>query len=159
MRDFRIRDSPRTESDLREYLADTAARHGVERPDEVLRATITSVTKGALCRPFKPLRPYSGILSDHGVKLPIAAAWLREVHNQAAATTAHRGHPLDLDFLTAAFDPAEWDPYFDPVAHLLVSLLGDLLHADTHPVDFRRRGLFSAAVADGPILRDDRSRV
>ena len=160
LRDLRLRDSPRTESDLtdlRNYLAYTAARHGVERPDEVLRATsITSATKGALCRPSKPLRPYSGIQPDLGVELPTAEARLQEVHNQAAATTAHRGHTLDLDILTAAFDPAKWDPYFDPVAHLPVSLLGDLLHAGIHPADRRRRGLYSAAVADGPVLRDDR---
>ena len=129
----------------------------MERPDEVLRATsITSATKGALCRPSKPLRPYSGIQPDLGVELPTAAARLQEVHYQAAATTANRGHTLDLDFLTAAFDPAKWDPYFDPVAHLPVSLLGDLLHAGIHPADRHRRGLYNAAVADGPVLRDDR---
>ena len=160
LRDLRLRNFPRTESDLtdlRDNLADTAARHGVERPDEVLRATsITSATKGALCRPSKPLRPCSGILPDLGVELPTAAARLQEVHNQAAATTADHGHTLDLDFLTAAFDPAKWDPYFDPVAHLPVSLLGDLLHAGIHPADRHRRGLYSAAVTDGPMLRDDR---
>ena len=78
------------------------------------------------------------------------------MHNQAAATTAHHGHTLDPDFLTAAFDPAKWDPYFDPSAQLPVSLLGDLLHAGIHPADRHRRGLYSAAVADGPVLRDDR---
>ena len=160
LRDLRLRSAPRTDSDLadlREFLASTAARHGVERPDDVLRSTsITSATKGALCRPSKPLRPYSGILPDIGATLPSPSARLQEVHDQAAATTAHRGHTLDRDFLTAMYDPAKWDPHFDPIAHIPTPLLGDLLAAGLDPRDCQHRDLHSRSVAAGPVLRDDR---
>ena len=160
LRDLRRRSAPRTDAelaDLREFVAATAARHGVERPDEVLRSTtITGATKGALCRPSNPLRPYSGIQPDLGCELPTATARLQEVHDQASATTRHRGHTPDLDFLTATYDPSKWDPYFDPIAHLPAGLLGDLLAAGVDPRDRPRRGLFSRQVAEGPVLRPDR---
>ena len=131
-------------------MAATAARHGVERPDDALWSTaITGATKGALCRPSNPLRPL-------GCELPTAAARLQEVHDQASATTKHRGQTPDLDFLTATYDPAKWDPYFDRIAHLPAKLLGDLLAAGVDPRDRPRRGLFSRQVAEGPVLRPDR---
>ena len=160
LRDLRLRSAPRTESelaDLRDFLASTAARHGVERPDDVLRTTsITSATKGALCRPSKPLCPYSGILPDIGATLSSPSARLQEIHDQAAATTAHRGHTLDRDFLTAVYDPTKWDQYFDPIAHIPAPLLGDLLAAGLDPRDCQHRGLYSRSIAAGPVLRDDR---
>ena len=159
-RDLRLRSATRSESDmadLREFLASTAARHGVERPDDVRRATsITSATKGALCRPSKPLRPYSGILDDIGSALSSPSARLQEGHDQAAATTAHRGHTLDRDFLTATHDPNKWDSYFDPIAHIPAPLLGDLLAAWLDPRDRQHRALYNRSVAAGPVLRDDR---
>ena len=42
---------------------------------------------------------------DRGVELPTATAWLAEVTEQASATTRHRGHTMDIDFLTSAYDP------------------------------------------------------
>ena len=150
LRDLRRRSAPRIDAEL-------ADRHGVERPDEVLRSTtITKATKGALCRPSIPLRPYSGIQPDLGCELPIATARLQEVHDQASATTKHRGHTPDLDFPTATYDPSKWDPYFDPIAHLPAGLLGDLLAVGVDPRDRPRRGLFSRQVAEGPVLRPDR---
>ena len=160
LRDLRRRSAPRTDAEpagLRDFVAATAARHGVQRPDDVLRSTaITGATRGALCRPSKPLRPYSGIQPDLGCELPTATARLQEVHDQASATTKHRGHTPDLDFLTATYDPAKWDPYFDPIAHLPAKLLGDLLAAGIDPRDSPRRDLYSRRVAEGPVLRPDR---
>ena len=85
LRDLRRPSAPRTEAelaDLREFVAARAALHGFERPDEILRSTaITGATKGALCPPSNPLRPYSGIQPDLGCELPTAAARLQEVHD------------------------------------------------------------------------------
>ena len=160
LRDIRQRSTPYMESDmeaLRELLADAEARHGVERPNDVPRSTsITSATKGALCRPCKPLRPYSGIQPDIGAEPPTSAARLQEVHDQAAATTAHRGRTLDRDYLTATYDPSKCDPFFDPVAQLATSLLGDPLATRVEPRDRQHRGLYSSTIADWPVLRDNR---
>ena len=65
------------------------------------------------------------------------------MHDQASATTKHRGHTPDLDFLTATYNPTKWDPYFDPVTHLPANLLGDLLAAGIDLQDRPRRDLFS----------------
>ena len=55
---------------LQAAIVEAAARHGIHRPDQALRSTtITSATKGALARPSKPLRPYSGIQPDARVEL------------------------------------------------------------------------------------------
>ena len=144
-------------ADLRALLADTAARHHHERPDVVLRHTsITSATKGTLHRPSKPLRPYSGIRPDLGVDLPTASTRLAEITEQASAPSRHRGHTMDIDFLTASFDPHKWDPYFDALDHMPASLLGHMLHQGIDPHDRHRRGLLSESLASGPVLREDR---
>ena len=109
MCDLRQRAAFRSESKLaklREFPGTKTTRHGFERPDDVLRTTsISSPTKGALCRPSKPLCHYSGILPGMGATLPTPEARLQEVHDQMSSTTAHRDHTLDRDFLTATHDP------------------------------------------------------
>ena len=50
---------------------------------------------------------------------------------------------MDSYFLMATYNPAKWDPYFDPIAHLPASLLGDLLAAGIDPRDRSRRGLYN----------------
>ena len=118
LHDLRTRSHPRTAegiADLQALLSDTGARLRQERPDQVLRQTsITFATRSALHRPSKPLAPYSRIQPDRGVELPTATAWLAEVTEQALATTRHRRHTMDIDFLTSAYDPQKWTPFFDP---------------------------------------------
>ena len=95
------------------------------QPRIALRGTtITSATKGALARPSKPLRPYSGIQPDLGVEHHSPQARLREVRDHASATTQHRGHTTDIHLLSALYDPSKWAPYFDPVDHITATLLG-----------------------------------
>ena len=36
-------------------------------------------------------------------------------------------------YLAALCDPLEWDPYFDPLAHIPTALLGDMVHARLDP--------------------------
>ena len=156
LQDLRARSHPRTAEEIADFqalLSDTVAHHMQERPDQVLRqTTITSATGSALHRPSKPLSPYGQIRPDRGVELPTAAARLAEVTEQASATTHHRGHTMDVDFLTAAFDPHKWTPFFDPIQHIPASLLGDMLYRGVDPRDPQARGL-SIQVALGPPLR------
>ena len=159
LQDLRARCHPRTAediADLQALLTDTVAHHRQERPDHVRQTTITSATRSALHRPSKPLSPYSHIQPDRGVKLPTAAARLAEVTEQASATTCHRGHTMDVDFLAAAFDPHKWTPFFDPIQHIPASLLGDMLYRGVDPRNPQARGLYNIRVASGPPLRDDR---
>ena len=65
---------------------------------------------------------------------------------------------MDVDFLTASFDPHKWDPYFNPLDHILAGHLGDTLHEGIDQRDHRRRGLLSESLASGPILKEDRIR-
>ena len=54
------------------------------------------------------------------------------------------------------YDPAKLDAYFNPMAHIPASLLGDLLAARLHPRDRHHQGLFSRSLAVARFLRDDR---
>ena len=160
LHDLRTRSHPRTAEDiayLQALFSDTAARHRQERPDQVLRQTsITSATRSALHRPSKPLAPYSRIQADCGVELPTAMTRLAEVTEQASATTRHRGHTLDIDFLTSAYDPQKWTPFSDPIQHVSSNLLGDMLFHGVEPRDPQARGLYSVRTAAGSPLLDDR---
>ena len=145
LHDHRTRSHPLTAediADLQALLSDTPARHRQERPDQVLRETsITSATRSALHR---------------GVELPTATARLAEVTEQASATTRHRGHTMDIDFLTSAYDPQKWTPFLDHIQHVPSNLLGDMLFHGVDPRDPRARGLYSVRSAAGSPLRDDR---
>ena len=61
------------------------------------------------------------------VELQSPQARLREVRDQASATTKHRGHTTDIYLLSALYDPSKWAPYFDPVNPIPATLLGDML--------------------------------
>ena len=62
---------------------------------------------------------------------------------------------MDVDFLTSAFDPLKWTPFFDPIQHVPANLLGDMLFHGVDQRDPRARGLYSVRSAAGSPLRED----
>ena len=146
LRDLRRRAAPRTDAELADL------RESWLPPPPAMELNLQMTLCGPPPSPEQPKVPRAAPPTRCAPTAGSSRTWgvnhssrpsPRSIRPSVSHHQAPRTPPPDLNFLTTTYDPAKWDPYFDPIAHVPAKLLGNLLAAGIDPRDRPCRDLFS----------------